>query len=888
MQKRKYFRILAFVFVTVLALAALTVLPHAETEPAAEAAADPAYTGDAETDPPTDTATEEQKTEDIDGAQGSSDDTDETDGSQDTAKQSGADREGQGNRYVYEDDMIIVTAVLAEDTLLPAYSQFCVTAITEETNAVAYEEVKGKISENLKEQNQEIVGILAYDICFIADGIEYEPAAGTVTVTIQYKDHLLQEAVVDTAEEVKMLHLKETDGGIEVEDLTEQTTISTQPLTVAANTAATVPTKPTELNESTEPTGSTEVTAEPETVTVNGSVQFVTESFSAFAITGVVQGTAPSVAVSMKFLTTAGAVDTGVSGTYYLYIIRGLINDNMGYRYTLPLNVAGGVATATLNGLYDQNGNKQNNNQGALHPLTNHANYTAILFSYSGSNPINPNFKWDENNYATQGYTKYETGATINEVYTVTGISNAVNIANNTGTFTVTATEKAGTKYSKSQLLNAVAPVQPYGVFTYYFDLVADMEGNIAAAEASIKANFGLSDNNRNNGSSSSSHNFTVNKTYTGATPKTFTFGLYKNGTQVETATLTLPTTTGETTGFVTFHVDDGDDGYTVSELNGNGNPMSIGDENDGYRLTAADSSTTSSSSSGSTSYIKVYDSSLTTALRNGTTTMKNNLVVGPGYTVTTENNKWYLKKNKTIRALGDPNLTSIEVAGGAFPIDFSGVINDMAALSANLATAVTSDTVMVKNMTITELNNQNNNGLTFQTNGKMLLLNIDASGSSNISLRANAKFVVNGVSCAGYSPQAGNIIVNVYTKSGDNYYPYTGAITNAGFVMGTLLAPKARVNGLSQNYNGTIVADYVKNQGGEIHGNAVSGVTVDTVWDFVNTMIPNTNYELPEAGGSGNYGFYGAGLTFLALSLAGMLFLRRRNGKRAAAKRRR
>ncbi len=848
MQIRKYFRVLAFVFVAVLTLTALTVLPHAETTNSS------AYDAKTETAPSTDTATNEKNTIGLDDAKVASDGTDEAADSEDTSEQANTEGEAQPNQYIYEDDTIIVTAVLADNTLLPAYSQFCVTPVTEETDSIAYQEVEDKIAEDLKEQNQVVSGFLAYDICFIADGVEYEPEDGTVTVTIQYKNDLLNQAVVDSAEEVKMLHLKEADNGVEVEDLTEHTSISTVSETITTDTQT------------------TSATTSPETKTVNSTVQFVTDSFSTFAITGVATGATPSVAVNMQFLTTAGVVDTGVNGTYYLYINRS------GYRYTMELNVAAGVATATLDGLYDQNGNKQNDNQGSLYPLTN-ANYTAILFSYSGSNTITPNgFKWDENNYATQGYTKYETGSTINETYTLTTLSSNVTIANNTGTFTIKATEKAGTKYSSTQLLGALAPVQPYGVFTNYLDLISDMEGNIAAEQATLFANFGNSDNNRNN--------FIINKTYAGSTPKTFTFGLYKNATQMDTATITLPTETGGTTGSATFTVHDSADNYTVAELNADGNPMNIGDENDGYTLTSVDSSTISSSSAfSSTSYIETVNlSTHTAALRNGTTTLKNNLVVGPNYKVTTGNNNTIkLKKGNLLYMTADQRYCSIQAKNGTFPIDFKATMNDMRALSTSLATAVTSNTVMVRTMTIAELNNQNNNGLTFNTNGKMLILNIDATSSPYfISLYANAKFVVNGVSCGGYSPQAGNIIVNIYTKYGNNYYPFAGAIYDAGFVMGTLLAPNADVNSLSQSYNGTIVANYICNCGGEIHGNTISSGTIDTVYDFVNTEIPDdTNYNIPETGGRGNYLFYGAGFALLTTSATGLFCHRRRDKKR-------
>lgn len=870
MHKRKYFRILAYVFVAVLTLATLTLLPHAETELNTETSTESVTDSpsDEGTDNTTDSTSEQETAAESDPTATEQDAAgpDGTTNGQNTSEQTNTGEESLPYQYTYEDDTIIVTAVLSDNTVLPAYSQFCVTPITEATDSTAYQNVEEEISANLKDENQVVTGFLAYDICFIADGVEYEPADGTVTVTIQYKSDLLDQTVIDAAQEVKMLHLKEADDGIEVEDLTANTSISTDP----ENTT----TDPSTTSTTSEVTTSTT----PEATTVNNTVQFVTDSFSTFAITGVTAGATATVAVNMQFLTTNGSVDTNVNGTYYLYINRN------GYRNTLTLNVASGTAAATLNGLYDQNGNKQNNNQGDLYPLTNDT-YTAILFSYSGSNAITANgFRWDENNYATQGYTKYETGSTINETYTITTLSGNVAIANNTGTYTVTATEKAGSKYSRSQLLEALTPVQPFGAFTNYLNLHADMEGNVATQEAELHANFGNSSNNLSNYISSTVHHFTVNKTYAGSTPKTFTFALYKGETVVDTATLTLPTETNETTGTVTFTVHDGADGYTVAELNADGEPMEIDDQNDGYTLTSVDTSTTSSSSAlSSTSYIKTFNTSVTTALRNGTTTLKNNLVVGPGYTVKTSGNTLSLKKNGATKMTADKRYCSFTVKSGTFPIDFDSTMSDMEELSASLATAVSSDTVMVKTMTITEYNSLSNSGLTFYTNGKMLLLNIDATNSpGSVSLYANAKLVVNGASCGGFSSEAGNIIVNIYTKSGDTYYPYAGTIHNAGFVMGTLLAPDAWVLDVGQNFNGTIVADYVCNQGGEIHGNTISAETVDTVYDFVNTEITQANYDLPEAGGIGNYLFYGVGAATLTLASAGLFFLQRRNKKKA------
>lgn len=769
--------------------------------------------------------------------------------------------------YSFENDDIIVTAVLSDAEAFPDNAEFCVTPITAETDSKQYTEVEAKINENVEADNQTVTDFLAYDIYFMADGARIEPELGNVTVTIQYKNQPFDEATEEATEEIKVLHLEETEAGVQVKDVTQAVDL----LNIG-------------FVETPEP--SAEVSSEGEAdseLSAAGTVKFVTESFSTFVVTGVSTGNA-KIDVTMNFLTTAGAVDTSVSGTYYLYVENTNYN-GCAYRNTLQLTVSSGVATASITGLYDQNGNPKS--AGTLYPIINSKYYTAVLFKNNGSNTvtIGGSFKWDPNNYKTQGYEKYELNSEIADNYSITAYSSSVAVSNKTGSMAITATAKTGTKYSGAEILSALSPIRPYAVFATQFDITSDMEGSIAVQKANLCNNFGNSSNNTSNYNCSTLKTITVNKTYNGTTAKTFTYGLYKAGVLVETATMTLTPSAGVATGTLDFTNLDSTSTYTVSELGDSNTPLAVGGKYDGYTLTSqAASSSTSSSTINNTSYIQTILSSGGTPMRNGTSALKNCLVVGSAYTVKTVNNSIYVYSGSTPLMSAESAFCNISAASGTFPIDFATTLSSMASLSANLATALTSDTVMVKNMTIAEFNAKTNSDLTYNTNGKILLLNIDASGQSCISFTTCAALVVNGASCAGWSTQANNVIVNVYTKSGTTYSAYTGSISNAGFVMGTLLAPRASVTSLGQNFNGNICAAYVNNCGGEVHGNTMGTTIVNTVYQFVNTAI--LAIVLPQTGGIGTYIFYGVGGGIILLA-AVLMIIYRNHGKQKQKRKR-
>ena len=85
---------------------------------------------------------------------------------------------------------------------------------------------------------------------------------------------------------------------------------------------------------------------------------------------------------------------------------------------------------------------------------------------------------------------------------------------------------------------------------------------------------------------------------------------------------------------------------------------------------------------------------------------------------------------------------------------------------------------------------------------------------------------------------------------------------------MGTLLVPRASVNSLSRTFNGNIVAKYVCNREGQIHGNIMGVTTIENIYTFINSE--EDSIVLPETGGGGTYNFYrmGAGMILLGMVL--------------------
>lgn len=848
--------------------------------------------------------------------------------------------------YDYEDDNIIVKAVFSDAAAVPDHAKLIVTPITEATDSEQYSEVEDCINDSIEADNKTVTSFLAYDIYFLADGVEYEPELGVVNVTLQYKNEILEDSIKKVSDEIKVLHLKETAEGIRVEDVTQEVSLveydENNPVNNAdpSATGGNIPSVP--ISDSGSKAGSEVVTdpgaeavtdpapapeasgitesdsnanvkegtdtseemkekAELESVpemqkevspnvgtvidpesegnenagvenTSNNMIKFTTNSFSTFVVTGI--SAKPVLNVTMRFINTDNSIDTSISGTYYLNITG---PGNM--RYNLPLKVVNGSVTAQIPGLYDQNGNKQDNGNGALYPLA-FGSYTTVLFK--DTDPYDTNSKWDSNKpQNSSNCEKFELGGEIYENYFLTEYTNILNINSSVSAITITAKAKSGLKLSNSYVLAALTPVIPYSIFASQFDLFGDMEGCIAVQRANLSSNFGNTSNNRNSYGYSTVRKITVSKTYRGTVQKSFKFGLFKDNILKETLSITLPAINGSNTATASFSAIDPIGNYDVYELDSNNIKLEPGDKYDGYTLISRDIERNEVVSTiNTTSYIETILSALVvTSLKDGTVQDKNRAVLGSDYTIIQEGNNICAYKNGIKYMSAPKDLCNISAApAGSFPIKFDEILSDMSDLSVELASAISTDTIMVKSMTIAELNNKKNQEFHINTGGRLLILNIDATDKDVISLSANAKLVVNGESCGGWSQAANNIVVNIFTKRGGKYYPYAGSIRDAGYVMGILLVPRASVNSLGQDFNGNIIAKYVTNEGKEVHGNTLGFKAQETIYRFVN--VAETGLVLPMTGGFGTRLFYylGAGIILLGMVLNITYCLYRRN----------
>lgn len=152
--------------------------------------------------------------------------------------------------YTYENDDAIIT-VSAEEGVLPSEAELSVAPIT---SGDEYKEVKSQLESDAEENDYEIAGFLAYDICFLVDGEEVEPN-GEVSVVIDYKEAAIPESV-ENAENatVSVMHMEEKNTDVEVKNITSDSAINT----------------------------TSENAVE--------KVEFVTDSFSTFTITWTVNG----------------------------------------------------------------------------------------------------------------------------------------------------------------------------------------------------------------------------------------------------------------------------------------------------------------------------------------------------------------------------------------------------------------------------------------------------------------------------------------------------------------------------------------------------------------------------------------------------------------------
>ena len=243
-----------------------------------------------------------------------------------------------------------------------------------------------------------------------------------------------------------------------------------------------------------------------------------------------------------------------------------------------------------------------------------------------------------------------------------------------------------------------------------------------------------------------------------------------------------------------------------------------------------------------------------------------NKLIVGNG-TVESYNQGTQLKYGNGSIDYGNHPEQTFTVLKNNFPIDFDTVLNKMTELSEKLARLQDSETVTVKNYKVDDL--KTNNNLTFSDIGDshILLINIDATNyESSFNFPAESKLTVDNNRVTEWHKDAPRILINIYTKNGNAYLPYSGSITGTENIGGTLLVPLATVNINNGNYNGRVIANKLTDSV-EIHSSASGTYGDNIVWNFVNTEI--TGITIPETGGKGTYFYYITGGTVLLFGIA-------------------
>ena len=120
-----------------------------------------------------------------------------------------------GTEFTYEDSSVVITATAPAEAKIPADAVLKAVLIPEGSDAYL-EALNAAVSQLDKDENSEYVGVF-YDVYFEVNGMEIEPEAGMVQVSMSFKTPVF-EAVQNEIEEYSVIHMKD-DGT--VEDVTE-------------------------------------------------------------------------------------------------------------------------------------------------------------------------------------------------------------------------------------------------------------------------------------------------------------------------------------------------------------------------------------------------------------------------------------------------------------------------------------------------------------------------------------------------------------------------------------------------------------------------------------------------------------------------------------------
>ena len=393
--------------------------------------------------------------------------------------------------YTYEDAQVRVTATLEKEGAIPADAVLRVTPVTPDGDGYNYDAYMDALNESAAQSAPETAGesdvpeddavqpgmkklsgdalsktynganTLLYDIAFIApeydkDGNpiegsskEYEPTEGSVSVSIAFKSNQLSDGLSASADQdVAILHLpvseEAKDGSMATSEITN---LSAEDISVEKVQADV-------------------------SVTGQESADFEVSHFSVFAAANPNAGSA--IKVNIAFQDANGdavnpAPDMSKSRLYAY--VRDTNNSN---RIVRELTKEGASYTATISGLYDQNGHTNN---GSLFPLDSSHQYEMTLFSY-GDRSYGETEQFDMNEKQL-----LEDGMALNSLY-VLNLPEQLRSRCNPVTpgYEYTAIAQGFGAAGAETYLSILGDAVNFGIVTENFDLsVGDAETNVAA-----------------------------------------------------------------------------------------------------------------------------------------------------------------------------------------------------------------------------------------------------------------------------------------------------------------------------------------------------------------------------------------------------------------------
>ena len=121
--------------------------------------------------------------------------------------------------FVYEDGTIRVTATLSSPDILPAGAELKVVPVN---SGAEYDKAAELVAAKAQEQEADVHDMMAYDISFVKDGKEVEPA-GKVSVSMEFVQKVALAAMEEETTELNVYHMEDSETVTDMEATVETT-----------------------------------------------------------------------------------------------------------------------------------------------------------------------------------------------------------------------------------------------------------------------------------------------------------------------------------------------------------------------------------------------------------------------------------------------------------------------------------------------------------------------------------------------------------------------------------------------------------------------------------------------------------------------------------------